>query len=186
MFSKKFKIGVFGSAAGTNVESLKPLARKIGEEIAGRGGILLTGACPGLPYEAALGAVEKGGMVIGFSPAIGLEEHINMYKYPVEPHVLIFTGLGKKGRNIISSHTCDAGIYISGRSGTMNEFTILYDDGEAGNVIGFLKGSGGVVDEYLTNFVKTTEKPSQVKIIIEEDPVKLVEKVFEGLESGKR
>jgi len=184
--SKTYKIGVFGSAAGSNVELLKPLARKIGEEIALRGGILINGACQGLPHEAALGAAEKGGVVIGFSPAIGLDEHINVYKYPVEPCLLIFTGMGKKGRNMISSRTCDAGIYISGRTGTMNEFTILYDDGEAGNVVGFLKGTGGVVDEYLTNFVKTTEKPSQVKVVVEEDPAKLVEKIFEALDESRK
>ncbi|MFA6171814.1 MAG: hypothetical protein WCW77_01660 [Patescibacteria group bacterium] len=184
-FSKKFKIGVFGSAAGSNVEELKPLARKIGEEIAKRGGILISGATRGLPYEAAMGAAEEGGMNIGFSPAISLDEHVDKYKNPVEPYILVLTGMGQKGRNMISCRTCDAGIFISGRTGTMNEFTILYDDGEAGNVIGFLKGSGGVVDEYLINFTKTTEKPSQVKIVIEEDPAKLVEKIFEALDAGE-
>jgi hypothetical protein len=183
--SKTYKIGVFGSAAGSNIESLKPLARKIGEEIAKRGGILVSGATHGLPHEAALGAESKGGMNIGFSPAIGLDEHINIYKYPVDPYLLIFTGMGKKGRNMISSRTCDAGIYISGRTGTMNEFTVLYDDGEAGSVVGFLKGSGGVVDDCLISFTKSTEKLSKVKVVIEEDPVKLVAKVFEALDAGK-
>lgn len=167
------------------MESLKPLARKIGEEIAVRGGILISGATRGLPHEAALGAAEKGGMNIGFSPAISLEEHLNKYKSPTDPYILIFTGMGQKGRNMISTRTCDAAIFISGRTGTMSEFAMFYDDGEMGNVAGFLKGSGGVVDEYLTNFVKTTEKPSQVKIVIEEDPAKLVEKVFMELESER-
>lgn len=181
-FSKKYKIGVFGSAAGSNVEELKPIARKIGEEIAKRGGILISGATHGLPHEAALGADGQGGMNIGFSPAIGLDEHVNRFKYPADPYILIFTGMEKKGRNMISTRTCDAGIFISGRTGTMNEFTILYDDGEAGNVVGFLKGSGGVVDGYLTKFVKETEKPSKVAVVIEEDPCLLVGKIFEALD----
>lgn len=167
------------------MESLKPLARKIGEEIASRGGILVTGATRGLPHEAALGAAEKGGMNLGFSPAIGLDEHVSKYKFPVDPYILVFTGMGQKGRNMISTRTCDAAIFISGRTGTMSEFAMFYDDGEAGDVCGFLKGSGGVVDEYLIGFVKRTEKPSKVRIVVEEDPAELVKIVFEELEAEK-
>jgi len=180
------KIGVFGSAAG-DLEKLRPLARLIGEKIARKRGILITGACPGLPFEAALGATEAGGLVIGISPAANLSEHINKYKFPAEPYLLIFTGQEKKGRNPISMRTCDAGIFISGRSGTLNEFTIMYDEGTAHTVMGFLLGTGGVVDNEIPSFIKRTsqEKPSKATLLWEAEPEKLVYQIFETLKSPR-
>lgn len=178
------KIGVFGSAAG-DLEKLRPLARLIGEKIARKRGILFTGGCPGLPYEAALGADEAGGLVIGISPAANLGEHINKYKFPHEPYLLIFTGQEKKGRNPISMRSCDAGIFISGRSGTLNEFTIMYDEGTEHKVMGFLAGTGGVVDNEIPSYVKRTsrEKPSKTTLIWESSPEKLINRILETLKS---
>lgn len=178
------KIGVFGSAAG-DIQRLRPLARIIGEKIARRRGILFTGGCPGLPYEAALEAAKADGLVIGISPAANLDEHVNKYKFPVEPYLLIFTGQEKKGRNPISMQTCDAGVFISGRSGTLNEFTIMYDEGTAYTVMGFLTGTGGVVDNEIPSFIKRTsrEKPSKTTLVWESSPEKLINRIFETLKS---
>jgi len=86
-FSKRFKIGVFGSAAGKEVdEKLRISARLIGQQIAEAHCILVTGACPGLPHEAALGADDVGGLVLGFSPAMNLADHINNFHFPVYPY----------------------------------------------------------------------------------------------------
>lgn len=178
---KRFKIGIFGSAAGSEIEKIKSLAKIIGREIAKRNGILVTGACTGLPYEAALGAHEAGGVVLGFSPAQSLLEHIEKYKFPVEPHILVFTGMGFKARNVICTRSCDAGIFISGRTGTMSEFANLYDEADKRKVLALLAGSGGVIDNYLTPFIAGTEKPSKAKIVIDNDPVALVEAVFKNL-----
>lgn len=49
-----------------------------------------------------------------------------------------------KYRNVTSTASCDAGIIISGRWGSLNEFTNLYD---MGKIIGVLIGTGGVADE---------------------------------------
>ena len=67
------KISVYGSAAGSS-ETVKENARKIGQQIAIKGCILITGACPGIPYEAVLAAREKNGETIGFSPWKNEEE----------------------------------------------------------------------------------------------------------------
>lgn len=176
----RFKIGVFGSAAGSDIERCQFLAFNIGKEIAISGGILCTGACPGLPHEAALGAQSEHGIVLGFSPAMNLKEHIDRFKFPVDPYLLIFTGMERKGRNIITTRTCDAGIFISGRFGTLNEFTLMYDEGE-GKVIGMFKGSGGYVDEILIPSLKTAEKTTKARIIIDPDSINLVRRVFRAL-----
>jgi len=171
----KSKIGVFGSAGG-DMERLKPLAREIGHTIVLRDSILVTGGCPGLPYEAALGAHERGGIVLGISPAMNLEQHRDVFKFPVRPHILIFTGFEKKGRNVINIRTCNGAIFISGRSGTLNEFTSFWDEGDESKVIGLLTGTGGVVDNEIASYIERTrnEKPSKVTLIKNSDPQTLV------------
>ena len=98
----KFKIGVFGSAVTEDVE-VRENAWAIGCNIAAKEGILIIGGCGGLPHEAARGAADKGGLVIGISPAMNLKEHVEKYGFPADSfYDFIFTGMEKKGRNIIS------------------------------------------------------------------------------------
>lgn len=183
-FWKMFKIGVFGSAAG-DLEKLKPMARIIGQLIAMHDCVLITGGCPGLPYEAAIGAHERNGMVIGISPAMNSEQHRKIFNFPVEPHMLIFTGFEKKGRNVISIRTCDAAIFISGRSGTLNEFTSFYDESDSKKVIGLMAGSGGVVDNEIASYIKRTknEKPSKTTLVSDFSPRELVFRVVTELKN---
>jgi len=98
-----YKIGVFGSAGGREIEKCKEFAFDVGKFVAINNGILCTGACPGLPHEAALGAKSEGGLILGFSPGMNLIDHAQNYKFPVSPYILIFTGMEKKGRNLIST-----------------------------------------------------------------------------------
>ena len=49
-----------------------------------------------------------------------------------------------KGRNVVNVRTSDIVIVVCGGIGTLNEFTIAYDEGK---VIGVLEGSEGVADE---------------------------------------
>ncbi|HZL08109.1 MAG TPA: hypothetical protein VFC50_02855 [Candidatus Dormibacteraeota bacterium] len=53
----KYKIAVYGSAAG-DYEAFVPLAEEVGRALGERADsvILITGACPGLPYAAAKAA----------------------------------------------------------------------------------------------------------------------------------
>lgn len=172
------KIGVFGSAGGSKMDGLKQNARTIGREIALHNCILVTGGCPGLPYEAALGADKEGGMVIGISPAMNLKQHVEQYKFPDKPHILIFTGMEKKGRNIINTRTCNGAIFISGRTGTLNEFTTFYDEASELHVVGLLAGSGGVVDDMIIPYLDTTEKKGMASVVISKYPEELVSAVY--------
>lgn len=183
---RSFKIGVFGSAGGDNMETCKMTARTVGEKIAMYGGILCTGACPGLPHEAALGAAGYGagsgsGIILGYSPAMNMHDHTENFKFPTRPYILTFTGMEKKGRNLICTRTCHAGIFIAGRWGTVNEFTLMCDEGE-GKVIGLLAGSGGFVDSMIIPGLSQTDKITKAAIIIEQDPEKLVIGIMSALE----
>jgi len=176
----KFKIGVFGSGDGGNPRCIG-FAKDLGYHIADNEGILITGACGGLPHQAACSATRQRGLVIGISPALNLEEHIDRYGFPFDSfYNLIFTGMGMKGRNVISLRSCDAAIFISGRIGTLNEFTIAYDEAPKGFIIGILKGSGGVADKLLT-LAEESGKNSKATLIVNEHPYYLVKEIFEKL-----
>ena len=58
----KLKIGIIGSASGPQIEDASAVkkAREMGREIGKRGHILINGACPGIPDEAALAAKDAG------------------------------------------------------------------------------------------------------------------------------
>ena len=57
--------------------------------------------------------------------------------------VIVYTGFGYKGRNVINIRSSDIVLFFGGATGTLNEFTIAYDEGK---IIGVLEGSGGVAE----------------------------------------
>lgn len=172
----KLKIGVMGSASGKLKKTQKNLAFELGCAIAENDCITITGACPGLPLEAAKGASSKGGLVIGISPALSQKEHIKKYHSPIAYHnVLIFTGSGLMGREVVNIRSSDIVILVGGHSGTLGEFCIAYDEG---NLIGVLLGTEGIASE-IQNIVKLIKKRTGAKIIYGSDPYILVKNVIE-------
>jgi uncharacterized protein (TIGR00725 family) len=140
---------------------------------------LVTGACPGLPHEAIRGAKSVGGITLGISPGLNLEEHIVKYESPVDNYdILIFTGSGLMGREITAVRTCDAVIIVGGRSGTLGEFAIAYDEGK---IIGVLFGTGGLADNTHT-IVEICNKETGATLIYESDPKRLVERVLRAFD----
>jgi uncharacterized protein (TIGR00725 family) len=172
----KLKIGVMGSATGNLLKQHKDTAYELGRAIAQNGCITITGACPGFPLESAKGATEAGGLVIGISPGLSEWEHVNKYHSPTEYHdVLIFTGSGLMGREVVNIRTSDIVVIIGGRSGTLGEFSIAYDEGK---LIGILDGTGGITSE-IKNIVRVIKKKTGAKIIYGEAPHILVKSLIE-------
>jgi uncharacterized protein (TIGR00725 family) len=170
----KLKIGVMGSASGEFPEKLKNIAYELGRAIAENGCITITGACPGFPLESARGATQSGGLVIGISPALSEHEHINKYHSPMEYHdVLIFTGSGLMGREVVNIRSSDIVVIMGGHSGTLGEFSIAYDEGK---LIGVLLGTGGITSE-IKNIVKIVKKKTGAKIFYGRDPRRLMQRL---------
>jgi len=186
----KFKVAIYGSAGsqGTdkNISLFERAAVKIGKKLAKQGCIVITGACTGLPYIAAEGAVKSGGEAWGFAaassrkvldkttPRCNNDIYSKLVYVPNNLKYLKDISVARKFRNVTSAAYSDAGIIISGLWGTMSEFTHMYDFGK---VIGVLKGSGGVADE-LPGLLKRLKKPSKAVVIFEKSPEKLVQKVL--------
>ena len=178
----KLKIGVMGSAlerGGAKIpQQGKKLAHEIGREIANHNCILINGACQGIPLLAAKGAKKEKGTVIGISPAEDLHEHIHKYKFPTKVYdILFYTGFGFKGRNVVNVSNCDAVIIVTGHMGTLNEFSIAYDEGM---VVGVMQGSGGIAD-FIDDIIKIANKKTGATMIYDKDPHELVKKVIAAI-----
>ena len=144
----KVKVGVMGSASeidGSQRADFESRIKQLIDAFAAVDVVLLTGATTGLIYEIGKAARAAGVFHVGISPANSLKEHRNKYQLPDDScDVLIYTGFGLKGRNVVLVRSCDIVLFVAGAMGSLNEFTIAHDEGK---VIGCLTGTGGVADE---------------------------------------
>ena len=178
----KYKICVSG-AARTDfcADDAMTKTKELGREIIKQGGIVLTGATTGAPYWAAIGAKEEGGISIGFSPAASEAAHIKSYHLPVDYYdMIIYTGFEYAGRNLILTRAADAVVFICGRLGTLNEFTIAFEDKKP---MGILTGTGGMADEIKEIVEKGHRGPG--KIVYDDDPKVLITKLIELIKKEK-
>ena len=167
----KTKVGVMGSAEAATSAVLRDKAFALGTIIAARNVILLTGATTGLVHATGKAAHDAGAMHIGVSPAADEREHSERYGLSTDAcDAIIYTGFGLKGRNVVLVRSCDVVLFISGSIGSLNEFTIAYDEGK---VIGCLTGTGGVADE-VERLIATFKKETKARVFYDEDPEKLL------------
>ena len=178
----KFKICVSGAAeTGHCGAEAMETAKELGREIVGHNAILINGATTGFPLWAARGAKEEGGFVIGVSPASSEKEHIEKYNLPVEyTDMIIYTGFGYSGRNLLLTRSSDGIIVGCGRMGTLNEFTIAFEDDKP---IGVLEGDWETHEVIKLVVEKSRRGPG--KIAYDRDPRKLVEKIIELIKKEK-
>lgn len=172
------KICVSGAAAGEAADEGSTCGFQIGKYVATYGGIVVTGATQGVPLAAARGAKSVQGQVVGFSPANSIVEHTKKYKLPVQYHDMIFfTGYEYAGRDAVLIDFSDAVIEISGRIGTLHEFTTAF---ERNKVIGILTGSGGIIDEI--PIIMEKAKRGRGRVVLHDEPKELVQMVMRELE----
>jgi hypothetical protein len=179
----KYKI-VVSAAAETSHCGPKALelTKELGREIVAQGAVLITGATTGAPYWAAIGAKEAGGFVIGLSPASSENEHIKKYHLPLDYHdMIVYTGFGYAGRNLLLTRTGDAVIVSCGRMGTINEFTIAFEDQKP---IGVLTSPDWVTDDIIKNIIEEAHR-GKGKMAYDSDPKRLVGKVIELIKKEK-
>ncbi len=170
----RMSVGVMGSAGGNPGDRALQLVRHLGSVIARRGHLLITGACPGIPHEAVKGARDEGGIVVGVSPALNLEEHVRKYHSPTRGYdAIIYTGSGLMGREIENIRSCDVVIFAGGRSGTLGEFAIAYDEAK---VIGVLESTGGIT-EHFREIISIMKKDTGAIICYDADPERLLNKL---------
>ena len=178
----QIKICVSGAAetGHCGVDALDK-AKELGREIARQGAVLVTGATTGFPLWVAMGVKEEGGVSIGFSPASSEKEHVSVYKLPLDyMDLIVYTGFGYPGRDLLLTRSADAVICGCGRVGTIHEFTIAFEDGKP---IGIYEGPwemGGELEEILAQ----SHRPNS-KVVHGTDPKKIVEEVIALVKKDK-
>lgn len=177
------KIGVMGSASTSisaqDLHRVDDLARRLGKKIAAASCVLITGELDGIPGRVVEALSQHGGLSVGISPAHSAVEHAALYATPPCPStVVIYSGFGFKGRNVIAVRSADIVLLLSGGIGTLNEFTIAYDEGK---VIGLLQGTGGVADLAQTLLDTLPVRSTGAVVIADPDPEQLVERCIARL-----
>lgn len=177
-----YKIAVAGASQIEHcVKNIETLAKEIGKEIACQNCILITGATTGVPYFAAKGCKKAGGLSIGFSPAASEISHQKVYKLPLDCFdVMVYTGFDYSGRNLLMTRASDGVIITCGRMGTLNEFTIAFEDKKP---IGVLLGSGGTAD-LIKDITRRPHRRGE-KIIYDKNPKRLVQKLIQQIKRKK-
>lgn len=171
----QIKICVSGAAetGHCGVDALEK-AKELGREIVRHGAVLVTGATTGFPLWVAMGVKELGGISIGFSPAASEKEHAEAYKLPLDyMDLIIYTGFGYSGRDLLLTRSADAVICGCGRVGTIHEFTIAFEDDKP---IGIFEGPWEMGAE-LEEIIQKGHRPN-AKIAVGPDPKKLLEEII--------
>jgi hypothetical protein len=100
---------------------------------------------------------------------------------PLDYHdLVIYTGFGYSGRNLLFTRSSDALITLCGRIGTLNEFTNAFEDAKPQGV---LKGSGGTTN-LIPDVIEAAHRGGG-KIMYDEDPAKLIERVLDLIEADE-
>ena len=173
---KKHQIAVLGSHRRDLPREIYDIAESVGKEIAKRDHILLTGISTGVSEYASKGAKSVNGLVIGVSP---YETRQGSGFITCEnSDVIIFSGMGYKGRNVLTVRSSDGIIVINGGFGTLNEVTIA----EEGNKpIVALKNTRGCADRLEDLFKELT--PNYKKISYVNDAISSVDLLLEMIEN---
>ena len=181
----KYKICVSGAAETSHCgPNAMAVAEELGKEIVRHNAILVEGATTGFPHWVAKGVKSEDGMVIGFSPAGTEREHIQTYKLPLDYHdLIVYTGFGYSGRNLILTRAADAVVIGCGRMGTINEFTIAFEDGKP---IGILEGAWET-DRTIKLLIEKSHRADERegKIVFGRDPKTLLDQLVGIIEKEK-
>ncbi|MEK7588707.1 MAG: hypothetical protein AAB438_02720 [Patescibacteria group bacterium] len=179
---QQYKICVSGAAetGHCGIDALDK-AKELGREIARQGAILVTGATTGFPMWAAMGVKEVGGLSVGLSPAANEKEHVEVYKLPLDyMDMIIYTGFGFPGRDLLLTRSADAVICGCGRIGTIHEFAIAFEDNKP---LGIYKGPWEMGEE-LEEIVEKSHRINN-KIVKGDNPKKLVEEIMALIKKDK-
>jgi len=182
--STKITLSVYGTAHSDHNRSFDALnqAKNLGAIIADHDCILTLPATGGFPLWVAKGARENNGHVVGFSPAANEREHHTVYNLPHE-HIdmMVYSGFGYAGSDLLLSRSSDAIIFGYGGLETVHEFWVAFQEDKP---IGVLKGDWDT-DEVLYSLLKDHEHIDHTRIIFDSDPVRLVEQLIKQAKENK-
>jgi hypothetical protein len=117
------------------------------------------------------GAKAAGGLVMGISPGLSVDEHRGKYRSPVDGlDVLIYTGSGLMGREITNIRSCDIVGDCRRAHGHARR-------AREGRLIGVLTGTGGIT-AVIEAIIRVSAKDTGTCVVYDDDPMKLIERVL--------
>lgn len=150
-------VGIISSAVNIEASKLKQF-EALGKTLANNNINIATGASIGIAHAIGTTAKKFGSRLIGFSPdGDSLFHSRRIDNAPVHDFDSIhFNGKGFTSRSLEFIKSVDALIMISGRMGTLSEFTIAFEEGVPTFVV---KGFGGISDQ-IESIIKYSNKES--------------------------
>lgn len=156
--------------------------KSLGKLMAQHDCITLVPTTAGFPRLVAKGAQEAGGQVIGFSPAAHQTEHVEVYNLPTSyMDMIIYSGFGYTGSDLLLSRSSDAVIFGYGGVETIHEFWVAFQENKP---IGVLKGEWST-DEVLHDLLKDNPEFDHERVIFDEDPNRLLEQLIKRARSER-
>ncbi len=152
---KKIQVAILGSHKSDLSKDIYKSAYEIGAFLAKNNYSLITGASLGISQYAAKGARDNNGFVIAISPRNDSLDKTEFTVDESDSDAVVYTGMGYKGRNVVTVRSADIVIVVNGGFGTLNEAAIA--EGE-NKVIITLLGSGGCADMLPEIFEKINPK----------------------------
>lgn len=174
----KIKIGVCGETMSNlcGVDSYDD-AKKLGSEIARQKVVLITSSLEGFALWSAMGAKEEGGFILNISPAANKLEHEITYRLSSEyADLMIYSGFGFPGRDLLFTRSCDAIVLGCGQTEIIHQFSLSLGSNKP---IGILEGEWPAC-ESIKKIIKDTGKSAD-NVVFEKDPKLLIKKLIEKI-----
>ena len=172
-FRKLAQLLVIGSDGDHCQPHMYEAAKLVGDQVASRGAVLVTGGLSGVMEAASKGAKERGGLVVGIIP------HEDMSYANPFCDIIVPTGLGF-ARNYVTAYSADSVIVVGGGAGTLVEACVAYQKGKP---IVALAGSGGTADKIAGTYLDDRQV---VKVLSGTTPREVVDLAYENALNGKK
>jgi predicted Rossmann-fold nucleotide-binding protein len=96
-------------------------------------------------------------------------------------NLVVYTGFGFTGSDLLMTRSSDAVIFGCGRLGTVHEFTLAFTEGK---IIGVLEGDWGT-DELIREILRADVTRPHDTIVFDSDPNRLVEQIIKKVKDMK-
>jgi uncharacterized protein (TIGR00725 family) len=170
---RKLQIAVLGSSKIICTRKMYQFAEEVGEELAKRDCVTLTGGGLGVMEAALKGAKNFGGTTLAIVPW----ENTHMVNDYAD--VVVATGIGWS-RNSINLNSCDGAIIVGGGAGTLNEATYAYMQGKP---IVAISDSGGMAKEIAGEYL---DKRKTELVYDEKTAIDAVNKILELIKETEK
>lgn len=175
------KITVYG---GTNnkyySEAEIQACADLGKFLAEHNFEILTGACGGYPYYVGRGAVQARGKVIGYTPAVDMQEHLERYKFTTDgvtdlvynEHVLPTNSENFLKRSMDMTPYSDVVVALGGSWGTFSELLFSFFAKKKMIIVDEFQGAGEIfktVNEFFRSRDNNPDVQNGAEIIYVKD-----------------